>query len=138
MQKISYFHVYFEKDHLSFSVQRKNIMFWGKKYHLLSSDNTRKIIFQCNFFEKTLFLKDLKKILYFHVFEERSSFMICLKNKIIFLEKRNIIFPNNTRNIIIQCNFLGKTIFSGRLEKGNMVFVSLRDIIILEIQSQFF
>ena len=123
MQKISYFHVYFEKDHLSFSVQRKNIMFLGKKYHLLSSDNTRKIIFQCNFFEKTLFSKDLKKNIIFPCIWRKISFMNCLKNKIIFLEKRNIIFPNNTRNIIIQCNFLGKTIFSGRLEKEIMVFV---------------
>ena len=105
-----------------FLSKEKISCFLGKKYHLLSSDNTRKIIFQWNFFEKTLFSKDLKKMLYFHVFEERSSFMICLKNKIIFLEKRNIIFPNNTRKIIFQCNFLGKIIFSGRLEKENMVF----------------
>ena len=30
IQKISYFHVFLEKDHLSFSVQRKNIIFSGK------------------------------------------------------------------------------------------------------------
>ena len=31
MSYISYFYVFFEKDHLSFSVQRKNILFFGKK-----------------------------------------------------------------------------------------------------------
>ena len=33
-QKMSYFHVFPEKDHLSLSAQGKNIMFSGKKYHL--------------------------------------------------------------------------------------------------------
>ena len=42
--------------------------------------------------------------------------------KIIFSGKENIIFPDNTRKIIFQRNFFGKTIFSGRLEKENMVF----------------
>ena len=41
---------------------------------------------------------------------------------IIFSGKRNIIFPDNTRKIIFQRYFFGKTIFSGRPEKENMVF----------------
>ena len=40
----------------------------------------------------------------------------------MFSEKRNVIFPDNTRKIIFQRNFFGNTIFSGRLEKGNMAF----------------
>ena len=41
----------------------------------------------------------------------------------IFSGKRKIIFPNNNRKIIFQCNFFGTTIFSEHLEKENMVFV---------------
>ena len=33
-----------------------------------------------------------------------------------------MIFPDNTRKIIFQCDFFGKTTFSGRREKENMVF----------------
>ena len=33
-----------------------------------------------------------------------------------------MIFPNKTRKIKFQRDFFGKTIFSGRLEKENMVF----------------
>ena len=45
--------------------------------------------------------------------------------KIIFSGKGNIIFPDNTRKIIFQRNFFGKTIFSGRLEKEHMVFCAV-------------
>ena len=49
---------------------------------------------------------------------ERSFFIFRPKNKIIFLEKRNIIFPDNTtRKVISQCDFFGKTIFSEHLKK---------------------
>ena len=121
------------KYHISMYILRKIIFhflskekiscFWGKNtifYHQIIQEKSYS---SAIFLKRPSFQKIWKKILYFHVFEERSSFMNCLKNKIIFLEKRNIIFPNNTRNIIIQCNFLGKTIFSGRLEKEIMVFV---------------
>ena len=74
-------------------------------------------------FGKAIFSESLKKISYFRVFFwERSSFIFRLRCKIIFSGKRNIIFPDNTRKIIFQHNFFGKTIFSGRLEKENMVF----------------
>ena len=33
-----------------------------------------------------------------------------------------MIFPNNTRKIIFERNFLAKAIFSGPLGKENMVF----------------
>ena len=72
---------------------------------------------------KTIFSEGLKKISYFRVFfKERSSFIFRLMCKILFSEKRNIIFPANTRKIIFQHYFFGKTIFSGRPEKENLVF----------------
>ena len=74
-------------------------------------------------FEKTIFSESLMKISYFRaIFWERSSFIYCLRCKIIFSRKRNMIFPNNTRKIIFQQGFFRKTIFSGPLEKENMVF----------------
>ena len=36
--------------------------------------------------------------------------------------KNNTIFPDNTRKIILQCDFFGKTTFSEHLEKENTVF----------------
>ena len=59
---------------------------------------------------------------YFQIFFEKDHVSFCVKNKIIFSGKRNIIFPDNTRKIIFQCDFFGKTIFSKHLEKENMVF----------------
>ena len=41
---------------------------------------------------------------------------------IIFSEKRNIIFLDDTRKIIFQRDFFGNIIFSEHLEKENMVF----------------
>ena len=74
-------------------------------------------------FGKTIFSEHLKKISYFYVFFwERSSFIFLLNNKTIFSGKINIIFPDNTKKIIFQCNFFGKTIFSEHVEKENMVF----------------
>ena len=40
-----------------------------------------------------------------------------------------MIFPDNTRKIIFQRDFFRKTIFSGRLEKENMVFRALFKIL---------
>ena len=74
-------------------------------------------------FGKTIFSESLKKISYFRAFfSERSPFIFRLRYKIIFSVQRNIIFSNNARKVIFQRYFLGKTIFSRRLEKGNMVF----------------
>ena len=60
IQKTSYFHVFFEKYHLSFSVRKKNIIFSGKRNAIFPHD-IRKIIFQCNFFGKTIFSEHLEK-----------------------------------------------------------------------------
>ena len=120
-QKISYFHVFFEKDHLSLSVQEKISYFWEK-------NTIFQIIQEMSYpssalFEKTIFSERLKKISYFRVFFwERSSFIFRLRGKIIFSRKRNIILPGHTRKIIFHRKFCEKTIFSGRLEKENVVF----------------
>ena len=84
IEKISYFHVFFDKDHLlSFSASRKNIIFEKKKYHL--SRYYKKIMFRREFLGKTILSEHLKKISIFQTFfGEISSFPLCLKNKIIF------------------------------------------------------
>ena len=65
---------------------------------------------------------------YFRVFFwERSSFIFRLRCQIIFSGKRNMILPDNTRKIIFPGDFFGKTIFSGRLEKENMIFRAVCD-----------
>ena len=110
--KIIFFH-FPPKEKLSYFLEKRNIIF---------PDITKKAVLTREFLGKTIFSEHLKKI-YFQVFFWKiSSFLLCLKNKIIFSGKRNIIFPDNTRKIIFQCNFFGKTIFSKHLEKENMVF----------------
>ena len=101
---------------------RKDVIF-SRKRNAIFPDDTRKIIFQCDIFGKTIFSEHLKKISNFHIFfRKRSSFIFGLKNKIIFSGKGNIIFPNDTRNIMFQWDFFGKIIFSEHLEKENMIF----------------
>ena len=86
-------------------------------------DNTRKIMCRRGTFWKDhIFRKFEENTVFPCIFTERSSFIFCLTCKVIFAGKRNIIFPNNTRKIMFQRNFFGKTIFSGCLEKENMVF----------------
>ena len=112
MIKIIFFH---------FPPKEKSIIFSGKKkYHLYryyKKDHVQAPIF----WKDHLFRTSEEN--YFQVFFwERSSFLLCLKNKIIFSGKRNIFFPDNTRKIIFQYNFFAKTIFWKHLEKENMVF----------------
>ena len=86
-------------------------------------DNTRKIMCRRGTFWKDhIFRRPEENIIFPCIFKERSSFIFRPTRKIIFSGKRNIIFPDNTRNIIFHRNFFGKTIFSGHPEKENMVF----------------
>ena len=64
-------------------------------------------------FGKTIFSRSLKKM-YSLI---KILFHFLSKCKIIFSGKGNIIFPNNTRKIMFQCNFFRKTIFSGVRKK---------------------
>ena len=122
IQKTSYLHVFCVKDYLSFSLRRKNIIFSGKR-NAIFPDDRRKIIFQCNFFRRTIFSEDLKNISYVHVFFwERSPFTFRLE-KNIFSGKRNIIFPDDTRKIIFQYNFFRIIIFKEHLGEKIWFFV---------------
>ena len=67
IQKKSYFHVFLEKDHLLFSVQRKSIMFSGKKIPPFQIIQGR----SCSS-ANTIFSEHLMKISYFHVFFEKD------------------------------------------------------------------
>ena len=104
---------------------KEKIYFLEKK--TIFPDITKKIMFRCEFFGKAIFLEHLKKISYFQIFFwERSSFVLCLKNKIIFSGKKNIIFPDNARKIIFQYDFFGKTIFQTIWKKKIWFFVQCR------------
>ena len=106
VQKISYFYELFDEDHLPFLSKEKNLIYLGqKKYHL------------SRYYKKD-HIQHLKKTSYFQEpFWERSSFLLRLKNKIIFSGKRHIIFADNTRKIIYQFDFFGKNNFAEHLEK---------------------
>ena len=83
-------------------------------------DNARKIMCR-HLWKDHIFRRPEENIIFPRIFKERSSFIFHLTCKIIS-GKRNIIFPDNTKKIIFQHNLFGKTIFSGRPEKENMVF----------------
>ena len=115
LQKISHLHVFLEKDLLSPPVQRKNITFSGKKNR--SFQIIQEIMFQRNFFEKTIFSEHLKKISYVFFFRSYVFLDIFfrLRGKIIFPGKWNIIFPDSTWNSI--AIFLERPSFQGVCKK---------------------
>ena len=113
--KIIFFH--FPPKEKIYFLEKKNTIF---------PDITKKIMFRRQFFGKTIFSEHLKKISYFQIFFwDRSSFVLCLKNKIIFSGKK-IIFPDNARKIKFQCDFFGKTIFQKIWKKKIWFFVQCR------------
>ena len=81
------------------------------------------------FFGRTTFLELLKKMSYFHAFFLRKIIIFCLKNKIIFSGKRNIIFPDDTRNIIFHCRFLERPSSQNIWKKKTWFFVQCADYI---------
>ena len=117
---IIFAYIFWKRSPFIFCPKKK---YFQEKRNNIFADITRKTIFQCDFFRKTIFSEHLKKISYFYkLFGERSSFLFRLKNKIIFSGQRNIIFPDNTRKIIFQWDFFRKITFTEQLEKENMVF----------------
>ena len=123
LKKILYFHVFFEKGHLSFSVWRIRSYFREKEISSFLIIQQERSYSSANFLERSSFQNICRKYhISMYFFWGRPSFIFRLKNKMIFSGKRNIIFPDNTRKIIFQRNFFGKIIFSEHLEKGNMVF----------------
>ena len=86
-------------------------------------DNAAKIKCRRGPFWKDHLFRKLEGIIIFPcIFLRKSSFIFRLTCNIIFSGKTNIIFPDNTRKILFQCNFFGKIIISGIPEKENMVF----------------
>ena len=103
---------------------KNNIIFPGDR-NVIFPDNWRKMLFHINFFGKITFSGNLQKISYFNIFfPQRSSFIFCLKNKIIFSGNRNIIFPDNARKIIFHCIFfLERPSFKDNWKKKIWFFV---------------
>ena len=110
IQKLSYFHVLLEKYYLSFSVQRKNAIFSRRKIPSFQIIQERSY-YSAIFWKDHLFRTFEENIIFPCIFWERSSFIFCLKNKMIFLGKRHIIFPDNTKQVIVQHNFLERQSF---------------------------
>ena len=122
---ILYSMYFLRKTVFHFLPREKRSCFWEK--NTIFPDNTRKIMCgRVPFWKGHLFRKFEENIIFPCIFKERSSFIFRLRCKIIFSGKGNIIFPNNTRKMIFQHNFFGKTIFSGCLEKENMVFCAVK------------
>ena len=55
-------------------------------------------------------------------FPRKTVFHFLPREKRSCFREKNNIFPDNTRKIMFQRNFFGKTIFSRHLEKENMAF----------------
>ena len=114
---MSYFHV-FPKNVASHFVPREKISCFQEKNPSFQVIQERSCV-GVDLFGKTIFSESLKKILYFCIlfifyflcFWERSSFIFRLRCKIMFSGKRNIIFPDNTRKVIFQRNFLERPSF---------------------------
>ena len=93
--------MYFLRETIFHFPTKEKISYFREKRNTIFPDITKKIIFQCDFFGKTIFSEHLKKTSYSHVFLwKRSSFFLRLKNKITFSGKGNIIFPYHTRKIL--------------------------------------
>ena len=108
--------IFLRKIIFSFSVHRENILFWGKKSHLswYKEDHIPRRVF----WKDHLFRTFKENIIFPCIFWKRSSFIFRLKYK--------IIFSNNTKKIIFQCDFFGKTILSEHLEKENNAFCTVK------------
>ena len=106
-----------------------SLIFFGRRrrtYQIESMTflgSTRKIMSRLGpFWKDHLFRTFEENIIFPCIFLRKINFHFPSGGNIIFSGKRNIIFPNNTRKIKLHRDFFGKTIFSGRLEKENMVF----------------
>ena len=121
-QKIPCLRVFLEKNHLSFSVQRKNIVFPQKQtpsFQIIQESSCSGVVF----WKRSSFQNTWRKYYIFMCFFEKVHLSFSVQEvRSYFRKNRNIIFTDNTKNIIFQREFFGKTIFSGRPEKENMVF----------------
>ena len=99
-------------------------MFPGN-WNIIFPDNCEKIIFQSEFFGKTIFSEHLQKISCFHVFFwERSSFIFCLKMiRWYFREKEISLVPIIQERSYSRAILFGKTIFSEHLQNKILFYV---------------
>ena len=98
--------MYFLKKIIFHFLSRKNIIY-SRKRGAIFPDGTGKIMFQCNFFGKAIFSEIWRKYQFPCIFLRTIIFHFPSKEKDhIFGE--NIIIPNDTRNIIFQCDFFWK------------------------------
>ena len=106
------FSMYFlRKMIVRFPSKEKISCFWEK--NTIFPDNTRKIMFQRNLFEKTISSGHLNKISYFHVFffqKDHLSFSV-QGIRSYFREKEMPSFPILQERSYFSAVFFGKTIF---------------------------
>ena len=104
--------MYFLRKIIFHFPSKEKISYFSKKKNHLSRC-TRKIVFQRDFFWKDHLFRTFEENTIFPcILSERSPFIFCLKNKMIFLGKK----------IVFQRSFFGKMIFSENLKKENVVF----------------
>ena len=70
-----------------------------------------KISYSRAIFWKDHIFRTFEYIIFPQIFLRKIIFYFPLKNKIIFSGKRNVIFTDDTRNIIFQCDFLERSSF---------------------------
>ena len=87
---MSYCHIYFEKDHLSFSVERKNIIFLGKKeIHLSRYYKTYRIPVQFSW-KDHLFIKFEENIIFLSGFFEKDHLSFSVQRIRSYFRKKEI------------------------------------------------
>ena len=84
IQKTSYFHVFFEEYHFSFSVcKQKKMIFLGKRNEIFPHD-IRKIIFQCDFFWKDHLFRIFRKRKYVFSCSVKRSNSVLARSDLTF------------------------------------------------------
>ena len=118
IQKTPYFQRFFWEisSPFFFRLNKKYHYFWKEEipsFQILQ----KRMLCRGIFLEIPSFQNIWKKYLISRYFSKRLFLSFVSKDKIKFSGKSNIIFLDNTRKIISQCNFFGKIIFSKHLEK---------------------
>ena len=123
---------FLDKNHLlSFSAQRKNIIFSGK-INTIFPDITKKIVFRREFPGKAIFPEHRKKIWYFQVFFwEKSSFFLCLRIRLYFREKEILSFLIIQERSYSSAIYLERPCFQNIWKKKIWFFVQCMGLLFL-------
>ena len=129
---VTFIHIH-RKYHNSLHLLRKIIFHFPSKEKISdfqvkkiqSSHITEERSYSSAIFFVRLSFQNMKEISYFHVFFflRKFIFHFLSKDKTIFLGKRNIFFPDNTRKIIFQCMFFERSSFQNIWKKKICFFV---------------